>query len=95
MNVKNETGPLGQIRNILQKRNGILLTADLARVGISRTYLSALELRGEIERGARGVYQSTDAMTDEMINLVADVFLKHPSLALPEFLRNSGRECFG
>jgi len=71
MNVKNETRPLDQIRKILHRRNGILFTADLTGAGISRTYLSTLELRGEIERVARGVYQSTEAMTDEMVSLQA------------------------
>ena len=71
MNVKNEDDPVEKIREILRERNGILLTADLARYGIPRTYLSILETKGEIERIARGVYLAANAMTDELVSLQA------------------------
>jgi predicted transcriptional regulator of viral defense system len=71
MNVKTGVGQLDQIREILQERNGILLTADLTKAGIPRTYLSILESRGEIERIARGVYLAANAMVDDMVALQA------------------------
>ena len=63
--------PLERIRGILQEQNGILRTADLAKRGIPRTYLSILEQNGEIERVSRGVYAATDSITDDMAALQA------------------------
>ena len=63
--------PLERIREILQEQNGTLRTADLAKRGIPRTYLSILEQNGEIERVSRGVYAATGSLTDEMAALQA------------------------
>jgi predicted transcriptional regulator of viral defense system len=66
MKVKYEQKPIGKVRRLLRDRNGILLTSDLSRNGIPRTYLSILEKKGEIQRVARGVYSTVDALVDEM-----------------------------
>ena len=71
MVVKNKAKPIDKIREILENKNGILLTSDLVKFGIPRTYLSILVKRGEIQRISRGVYSSANYMIDEMISLQA------------------------
>jgi hypothetical protein len=71
MIVKDTLSPLERMRNILEGQNGTLLTADLAKFNIPRTYLSILERNGEIERVSRGVYQVKDAIEDELFSLHA------------------------
>jgi hypothetical protein len=71
MVVKNRITPLDKIRSILKDQNGILLTSDLLKHGIPRTYLSILEKKGEILRISRGVYSATGNMIDEMIGFQA------------------------
>lgn len=71
MVVKNKANPIDKIRNILKDQNGILLTSDLAKFGIPRTYLSILLKKGEIQRISRGVYSATDYMVDEMASMQA------------------------
>ena len=71
MVVKNKAKPIDKIREILENQNGILLTSDLVKFGIPRTYLSILVKRGEIQRISRGVYSSANYMIDEMISLQA------------------------
>ncbi len=70
MDVKTKN-PLEIIRNIIKDQNGILLTSDLMKFNISRTYLSILEKNGEIQRISRGVYVATNYMTDEMLSTQA------------------------
>ncbi len=60
--------PLDKVRKILQDQHGTLLTSDLARLNIPRTYLAILERSGEIERVSRGVYQAKASMEDEMFS---------------------------
>ena len=71
MVVKNKAKPIDKIREILENQNGILLTSDLVKFGIPRTYLSILVKRGEIRRISRGVYSAAGYMIDEMISLQA------------------------
>ncbi len=71
MVVKNKTNPIEKIRDILKDQNGILLTSDLAKFGIPRTYLSILVKNGEIERISRGVYSAANYMIDEMASIQA------------------------
>ena len=66
MVVKNKENPIEKVRDILKDQNGILLTSDLAKFGIPRTYLSTLLKNGEIQRISRGVYSAVNYMTDEM-----------------------------
>ncbi len=63
--------PLEIIRELLKNQNGRLLTSDLVPYGISRTYLSMLEKRGEIQRISMGVYSTTNILIDEMAGLQA------------------------
>ena len=71
MIVKDALSPLERTRKILEDQNGTLLTADLAKFNIPRTYLSILERNGEIQRVSRGVYQAKDAIEDELFSVQA------------------------
>ena len=71
MDVKNKVNPIDKIRGILRDQNGILLTSDLSKYGIPRTYLSILEKNGEIQRISRGVYSAASFIVDEMISIQA------------------------
>jgi predicted transcriptional regulator of viral defense system len=71
MVVKTETSPIERIRAIAKERNGLLLTSDLLKYGIPRTYLSILEKKGEFQRISRGVYSATGYMADEMVVIQA------------------------
>jgi predicted transcriptional regulator of viral defense system len=71
MVVKTSVTTLEKIRDILKNQNGILLTSDLVKLGIPRTYLSVLLKKGEIQRISRGVYSSANDMVDEMTSLQA------------------------
>ena len=55
----------------MKNQNGILLTSDLAKLGIPRTYLSILIKKGEIQRISRGVYSAANYMVDEMASMQA------------------------
>jgi predicted transcriptional regulator of viral defense system len=66
-----KTNPTDKIRIILRDQNGILLTSDLVKFGIPRTYLSILEKNGEIQRISRGVYSASAYMIDEMVSIQA------------------------
>ena len=65
MNVKNDLPRIGKLRQIMEGRQGILLTSDLAKFNIPRTYLSIMEQNGEIERVSRGVYRSVSAFIED------------------------------
>jgi predicted transcriptional regulator of viral defense system len=69
MNVNNDRKPVDRIRDILIEQNGMLLTSDLAKLGIPRTYLSILEKTGEIQRVSRGVYAAASVISDELAGL--------------------------
>ena len=71
MVVKGKANPIETIRNILKDQNGTLLTSDLRKYGIPRTYLSILEKNGEIQRISRGVYSATGNINDEMVGIQA------------------------
>ncbi len=71
MVVKEKANPIEKIRAILKEQNGILLTSDLLKYGIPRTYLSILEKKGEVQRISRGVYSATGYMVDEMVVIQA------------------------
>jgi predicted transcriptional regulator of viral defense system len=71
MIVKNGLSQLERIRKVLEGQNGTLLTSDLAKLNIPRTYLSILERNGEIEWVSRGVYRLVDSIEDEMFNIQA------------------------
>ena len=71
MAVKNKANPIEIIRNILKDQNGILLTSDLIKYGIPRTYLSILKKNSEIQRISRGVYSAANYIVDEMVSIQA------------------------
>ena len=71
MVVKNKLSQLKRIRKILEDQHGTLLTSDLAKFNIPRTYLSILERNGEIERVSRGVYRVPASFEDEMFSFQA------------------------
>ena len=65
MNVKNDLPRIDKLRQIMERRQGLLLTSDLAKFNIPRTYLSIMEQNGEIERVVRGVYRSVSAFIED------------------------------
>jgi len=65
MNVKNDLPPIDKLRQIMESHQGLLLTSDLAKFNIPRTYLSIMEQNGEIERVSRGVYRSVSAFIED------------------------------
>ena len=60
-----------RIKKILKDQHGTLLTSDLAKPNIPRTYLSVLERNGEIERVSRGVYKVANSLEDELFSFQA------------------------
>ncbi len=71
MVVKEGINPFERIRAIAKELNGLLLTSDLLKYGIPRTYLSILNKKGEFQRISRGVYSATGYMVDEMVVIQA------------------------
>lgn len=65
MNVKTDLPRIDKLRQIMNGRQGLLLTSDLAHFDIPRTYLSIMEQSGEIERVSRGVYRSANAFIED------------------------------
>ena len=65
MNVKNTAPRIDKLRQIMNGRQGLLLTSDLASFNIPRTYLSIMEQNGEIERVSRGVYRSAASFIED------------------------------
>ncbi len=65
MNVKNDLPRIDKLRQIMEGRQGLLLTSDLAKFNIARTYLSIMEQNGEIERVSRGAYRSVSAFIED------------------------------
>ena len=65
MNVKNDLPRIDKLRQIMEGRQGLLLTSDLTKFNIPRTYLSIMEQNGEIERVSRGVYRSVSAFIED------------------------------
>jgi predicted transcriptional regulator of viral defense system len=65
INVKSDLPRIDKLRQIMEERQGLLLTSDLAKFNIPRTYLSIMEQNGEIERVSRGVYRSVSAFIED------------------------------
>lgn len=65
-----------KIRKIIERQKGTLLSSDLDKYKIPRTYLSMMVDEGEIERIGRGIYVSSDSLEDEMYILQK----KYPNL---------------
>ena len=71
MVVKNLDSQLERLRKIIATQNGVILTSDLARANIARTYLAILEQNSEIERVSRGVYRSAVSLDDDLLHFQA------------------------
>ena len=55
-----------QMQELLEKRNGYLLSQDVIESGISKTYMSEFVKKYELERVAQGVYISADTWQDDL-----------------------------
>jgi predicted transcriptional regulator of viral defense system len=65
MDIKYNLTQIDKLRQIMEGRQGLLLTSDLAQFNIPRTYLSIMEQNGEIERISRGAYRSVSAFIED------------------------------
>lgn len=54
------------LKELIQKHNGIVLTKDVEKEGIPRQYLTILVKKNELERVAQGVYLTPETFADEM-----------------------------
>ena len=55
-----------QMQELLEKRNGYLLSQDVIESGISKTYMSEFVKKYKLERVAQGVYMSADTWQDDL-----------------------------
>ena len=55
-----------QMQELLEKRNGYLLSQDVIESGISKTYMSEFVKKYDLERVAQGVYMSADTWQDDL-----------------------------
>jgi predicted transcriptional regulator of viral defense system len=60
---------LKRIEELIKKNNGTLLTSNLSKNNIPRTYLSIMIEQGKLERLDRGIYISPNSIEDEMYAL--------------------------
>lgn len=58
-----------KLEEMIEKSHGTILSSDLDRYSIPRTYLQMMVTDGKLEKVDRGVYVSTDAVQDEMFAL--------------------------
>jgi predicted transcriptional regulator of viral defense system len=55
-----------KLNELIKQQNGTILSADVDRAEIPRTYLVIMVSEGKLERVERGVYVATDSVEDEM-----------------------------
>ena len=55
-----------QMQELLEKRNGYLLSKDVSELGISKTFMSEFVKKHNLERVAQGVYMSEDTWQDDL-----------------------------
>ena len=67
---------LENLKNLIQKQHGTILSADLDRNEIPRVYLQMMVAQGQLEKVGRGVYVSVDSIEDEMYSMQT----KYPKL---------------
>lgn len=67
---------LENLKNLIQKQHGTILSADLDRNEIPRVYLRMMVAQGQLEKVGRGVYVSVDSIEDEMYSMQT----KYPKL---------------
>ncbi len=65
-----------KLQNLVESNNGYLLTSDVVKAGISKTYLAKFVRENSMERVAHGVYLSQDGWKDEYFIL----FLTNPKI---------------
>jgi predicted transcriptional regulator of viral defense system len=57
---------LEELDQLIKQRHGTVLSSDLDKLEIPRTYLGIMVAEGKLEKVDRGVYVSTDSIEDEM-----------------------------
>ena len=57
---------LERIEELIKEKNGTILTVDLKKNHIPRTYLAGLVAEGKLEKVERGVYVASNSIEDEM-----------------------------
>ena len=57
---------LERLDELLEQKDGLLLTKDIVEAGISKQLLGKYVKKGYIERVAQGIYLSKEAFEDEM-----------------------------
>lgn len=55
-----------KLEKLIKEQHGTVLSSELKRYNIPRTYLSIMVTEGKLERIDRGVYTSIDSIEDEM-----------------------------
>lgn len=60
-----------QLLELIEQKDGLLLTRDAEEAGIPRHYLTLLAREGRIERAGHGVYVTPDTFEDELYMLQA------------------------
>ena len=55
-----------KLEKLIKEQHGTVLSSDLTKYDIPRTYLSMMVAEGKLERMDRGVYASIDSIEDEM-----------------------------
>ena len=55
-----------KLNELIKQQNGTVLSADVDRLKIPRTYLAIMVSEGKLERVDTGVYVATDSVEDEM-----------------------------
>lgn len=55
-----------KLNELIKQQNGTILSADVDRADIPRTYLAIMVSEGKLERVGVGVYVATDSVEDEM-----------------------------
>ena len=75
MEVKNMKN-IEKLEKLIKEQHGTVLSSDLTRYDIPRTYLSMMVAEGKLEKMNRGVYASIDSIEDEMYAMQS----KYPKL---------------
>ena len=60
---------LDKLEKLIKKQHGTILSLDLDKYEIPRTYLSMMVSEGKLERVERGIYVSSDSTHDEMFSM--------------------------
>jgi predicted transcriptional regulator of viral defense system len=55
-----------KLERLIKEQHGTVLSSDLTRYDIPRTYLSMMVAEGKLERMDRGIYASIDSIEDQM-----------------------------